>query len=139
MTNATRYFWQKAVTCNARQMLHLAEASLERGSTIEAGCRLREAVRVWLEAECQYGQCAPKSCGKRSTRPSPRTLAFALRNAGHCSREKVDDIIDILRIGNDAAHLVAVRPELVLAAISLLHAYLDRSPYLIESTKGGRS
>jgi hypothetical protein len=137
---AVRYFWQKPVTCNARQLLHLAQTSLERGSTIEAGCRLREAMRSWLEAECEYNNCAPQSRRKGSSAPhSPRTLAFALKKAGHCPADLFESIIDIINVGNQTAHLVMVRPSHVSAAICLMHCYLDSASYLVESKKGGRS
>ena len=131
---AVRYFWQRPVICNARQLLYKAHASLDRGSTIEAGCHLREAMRAYLHAECEYCGCLPKQ--KRS--PAPRVLSRALKRAGHHNALTYAWISELIEVGNKAAHLVMVEPSTIARALETIHAFLDDSPYLIEAQKGGR-
>lgn len=133
-----RHLWQLPVRCDARRLLYSAQEALARGSTIEAGCRLKAALRSWLQAECNFNACAPKPRGGRPRRPSTRSLAVALRKAGHCSPALFEAIVDIIKIGDETVRLVAIRPDYVSAAICLMHLYLDGSPYLVESKQGAR-
>jgi hypothetical protein len=136
---SVRYFWQKPVQCNARWTLYSAHASLERGDTIAAGCKLREAMRSYLHSECEYFACLPKC--RRSANTSqlaPRTLAIALKKAGHLQSSGYGWIIDMIDIGNRSAHLAFVRPTEIESAITLLHSFLDSATHLIHSRKGGR-
>ncbi len=129
-----RSFGDKPVECNARQLLFKATAALERKSWIECGCCLREAVRVWLEAECRYFGCTP-----RTKKPAPpRELAKALVKAGELGPSLHAGIIDIVDIGNRAAHLSFVQPRELEAGIAMTHYYLDGSPYLVQPKAGGR-
>lgn len=133
-----RHLWQLPVRCEARRLLYSAQESLERGQTIEAGCRLNAALRSWLQAECDFNACAPMPRGGRPRRPSTRSLAVALKKAGQCSPALFEAIVDIIKIGDETVRLVAIRPDYVSAAICLMHLYLDGSPYLLESKHGAR-
>lgn len=130
-----RFFWQKPVQCNARQLLYRAHTSLDRGSAIEAGCHLREAMRAYLHAECEYYACLPRQ--KRA--PAPRVLARALKRAGHHNELTYAWISEMIEIGNKAAHLVMVKPSAIASSLEAMHAFLDDSPYLVEAKEGGRS
>jgi hypothetical protein len=132
---AVRYFWQKPVQCNARWTLYSAHASLERGDAIAAGCKLREAIRSYLHAECEYYACLPK-CRRNAEQLGPRTLATALKKAGHLRSTTYGWMLDMIEIGNRSAHLAFVRPSEIESAIELLHSFVDSSTYLIHSQPG---
>ncbi|MBA4106063.1 MAG: hypothetical protein C0485_09915 [Pirellula sp.] len=132
---AVRYFWQKPVQCNARPLVFSAQASLDRGDAIAAGCKLKEAIRRWLVAECEYFGCAPRL--RRP--PSPKALARALKKAGHCTPIAFEWVCELIETCNKAARLVMVKPSTIASALETMHAFLDDSPYLVEATKGGRS
>lgn len=134
VASTVRFFWQKPVQCDARWTLFSAQTSLDRGDMIAAGCKLREALRSYLYAECEYSACLPKGRrGKRAPQYAPRTLANALKKAGHLNDGGYDLIIEMIVIGNNVAHLVFVRPQEIEAAIHLMHSFLDSSPYLVVS------
>ena len=130
-----RYFWQQPVTCNVRQLLYRAQASLERGSAIEARCHLREAMRVYLQAECVYRCCLPK----QTRPPAPRVMARALKRAGHFSQIAYECISDMIEVGNKAAHLVIVQRSSIASALEVMHEILDGSPHPVDAKKGARS
>ena len=130
-----RTLGQTPVECNARPLLFKAHAALERGAFVECGCYLREAVRVWLDAECRYYDCLPKSKKKPST---PRELARALVKAGELGSDVHEWIVEIIEMGNQAAHLVFVRPSLLECGISMVFSFLDSNTYLIQPKAGGR-
>jgi hypothetical protein len=46
--------------------------------------------------------------------------------------------MEMIEIGNKAAHLIFVRPQEIATAINLMHSFLDSSPYLVQSRKGNR-
>ena len=125
----------RPVTCNARPLLFQAHAALERGSYIEAGCRLREAVRLYLLADCEYYGV---EISKRKVRQTPRALLDAIRKAGHADNFCFEAIGEAIEIGNKAAHLHFVRPDEIEDVISTLHFILDHSPYLLQPMAGGR-
>lgn len=134
VASTVRFFWQKPVECNARWTLYSAQTSLERGDMIAAGCKLREALRSYLHAECEYAACLPKGRRRHLSRQySPRTLANALRKAGHLEDGCYAWAVEMIEIGNKAAHLTFVRPQEIATAINLLHSFLDSSPYLVQS------
>ena len=124
------------VTCNARPLLFKAYASLERGEFIAAGCQLREAIRLWLHAECQYFYCLPPS-SKRPELP-PIVLAKALKKSGEMGPDHFEWVKEAIEIANKSAHLVFVRPSLVTCCIEMMHAFIDGSDYLIEPVAAGR-
>jgi hypothetical protein len=131
---AVRYCGQKPVTCNSRAMLFRAHADLEAGKLIEAGCRLREAVRLFLVAELTYWDCMPK----KKHDHTPRRLLVALNKAGQCGDGVMEWINELLDIGNKLAHCGHVRRGLVECAISMAHSLLDGSPYLVQPVAAGR-
>ena len=125
---------QKPVECHARPLLFKAHAALERAAFVECGCYLREAVRVWLEAECRYYDCLPKT-----NKPAPpRVLAKALVKAGELGHDVHEWIVEVIEMGNQAAHLVFVRPSLLACGISMVHSFLDSNTYLVQPKAGGR-
>lgn len=136
----TRYCGQRPVTCNARSLLFAAQASLERGSVVEAGCELREAIRVWLLAECEYYGCLPKEGRRRgkSAPVPPRVLAGALRRSGELSRDHFEWVVEMIDVGNKAAHLEAVLPGMIASCVDVVHGFLDSSKYLIQPAAAGR-
>jgi hypothetical protein len=107
--------------CFARQILDQANAAFQRGDLTTAGCKLREAARRLLEAQCKYHDCLPR---KRDCR-SPRFLLSALRKAGHCPDGAFRWLSDIIDVGNKAAHCQYVRPSLVECSITILYSLLD--------------
>lgn len=133
-----RTLGQRPVECNARAMLFRAHRSLERRDFIAAGCELREAVRRWLHAECEYHQCMPKPRKGPSTNLAPRAMANALKKAGPLQTGCHGWVVEIINVGNRAAHLAFVSPREIVAAIELTHALLDGSPYLVQPKTGGR-
>ena len=131
-----RTLGQKPVECNARALLFKAGDSLERAAWIECGCQLREAIRLWLYAECQYFDCLPKA--KPNYQTPPRVLAKALRRSGEMSRDHYEWVVEAIDYGNQAAHLAYVRPSLLECCITLMHSFLDGSPYLVQPKAEGR-
>ena len=129
-----RSLGQKPVECNARSLLFKAHAALERAAFVECGCLLREAVRIWLEAECRYHDCLPKT-----KKPAPpRVLAKALVKAGELDKDMHEWVVEVIEMGNQAAHLVFVRPSLLECGITMTLSMLDGSPYLIQPKAAGR-
>lgn len=136
---AVRFFWQKPVHCNARWTLYSAHASLDRGDTIAAGCKLREAIRSYLHAECEYFACMPRCRRSAQTgQLAPRTLAKQLRKAGHLLGIGYSLIDEMIALGNRSAHLAFVRRSEIESAIEVLHSFLDSSTYLIETKQERR-
>jgi hypothetical protein len=131
---SVRFPDRRPVKCTARLVLFKAQAALERRALIECGCYLREAVRAWLEAECVYFTCLPKT-----RRPAPPVvLAKALIKAGELHPDFYEQILEIIKMGNEAAHVTYVKPQLLECGILMTHRYLDGSPYLIAPKAGGR-
>jgi hypothetical protein len=131
-----RTLGQRPVECHARPLLFKAHVAFERAAWIECGCLLREAIRLWLVAECKYFDCLPKEKPKYQT--PPRKLAVALRQKGEMSRDHYEWVVEAIEVGNKAAHLAYVRPSLLECCITLMHSFLDGSPYLVEPKAGGR-
>jgi len=130
---AVRTFGQKPVTCNARPLLFQSHASLESGDVIAAGCKLREAVRLYLLAECTYWECLP---AKPQQQRSPGVLLKAMRKAKpEFGWDWLGEIIDY---SNKLAHCGFVRRSLIEACLSFAHSYLDAATYLVEPTAAGR-
>jgi len=126
---------QRPVVCNARPLLNRAYAAVERGSWIEAGCHLREAVRLYLVADCQWhGVTIPK----RKIRQTPRALLQALDDAGHCDQFSLERLGEAIDIGNAAAHCQFVRPREIEGAITTMHIILDNCRYLVQPKAAGR-
>ena len=126
-------FGAEPVTCSARPLLFQAHADLERGRYVEAGCRLREAIRLILLADCQYHDIP---VGKKQK--SPTELAKLLKKAGQLKADHFQWFIEAIGIGNKAAHLCYVRPSLIACCLDLMHAALDGTPHLVEPQAAGR-
>lgn len=131
---AVRTFGQRPVTCNARPLLFAAHAALERNSFIEAGCKLREAVRLYLLAECEYWGCLPS----KKQRRSPSCLLAALRKCDDLNDCSFDWIEEIIQHGNALAHLKFVAPSTIETCIRFAHLYLDAASYLVQPQAAGR-
>lgn len=127
---------QDPVECNARALLDQAESSLNQSAFIECGCYLREAVRLYLHAECEYHRCLPRE--KPTYEAPPRVLARALRKAGPLEPGCHGWILEIVEMSNKAAHLKFVEPSLLRTGIGLLRFFLSGSPYLVQPKAGGR-
>lgn len=123
-------------TCFARTWLYRASDSLESGELIRAGCELREAVRLLLEALCEAHSCKPKSKG----RITPRAMLAAVQKAGHCSDFGAEIVNEALDYGNKLAHCKPVPPRWVEGSLEFLHLLLDGCDELNlpEFAKGGR-
>jgi hypothetical protein len=109
----------------SRCFLHRAYDALQAGKLFEAGCLLRESIRRQLFAECAWKGCLPK---KFSDRTSPLALLKALRSAGHCSDCGYDWTLDIIALGNTAAHCGHVDPGTLRSAIGMMHVFIDGDP-----------
>ncbi len=131
---AAKTLGARPVACNARPLLFAAHASLERGDMIAAGCRLREAVRLFLVAELTYWECMPK----KKNDHTPRRLVMALTKAGQCGPDVAEWIHELLEIGNTLAHCGFVKRSVVSCALSMAHSLLDGSPYLVQPVAAGR-
>src|SRR5688572_6261659 len=97
---AVRIFGQAPVTCNARPLLFRAHADLEAGKVIESACRLREAVRLYLTAECEYWDCLPP----KKQRRSPSLLLKALKRCEAVGDFGGDWLVEIIGYTNALAH-----------------------------------
>ena len=129
-------FGAKPVVCNARPLFYAAATSLERGDVIAAGCKLREAIRLWLHAECVYADCLPAT--KKRPELPPIVLAKALKKAGELTPDCFEWIKEAIDIANQCAHCVFVRASMVECCISLCVSLMDSSPYLVQSAAAGR-
>lgn len=132
---ATRDLGRRPVTCNARQTLHQAHTALEGHRLIEAGCHLREAVRQFLDAECQYWDV---KFSKKKCRRSPGELAHALHKAGKLEKIGFSWLEEIVGYANKLAHCGHVSPSLVEASLKIMHVFLDGSPHLQSPKAEGR-
>jgi hypothetical protein len=132
---AVRFFGQAPVTCAARPLLHKAYAALDRASFIEAGCLLREAVRLFLAAEVEYHDV---SVSKRKLRQTPRALLDALHRAGVCGEYQFERLGEIIVAGNRASHCQFVEPRELADAIAAMHWFLDDAKYLKQPAAAGR-
>lgn len=132
---AVRDFGQTPVVCLARPMLMKAEEAVCDGQYILAGCQLREAVRLFLVAECAYHGCCPAE--RREDAP-PMALVKALREAGHLDPGVQRWLTDVLGNAKKLAHCKHVDRELIQASIGMVHAFLDHSPYLVQPNAAGR-
>ena len=126
----------RPVVCYARPMLHRAYAAVERGHWIEAGCLLREGVRLLLLADCEWHGA---TVGKRKARRTPGELLKALSAAGGCHELCAETIQEAIDVGNRAAHCQFVRPVELTRAIEAMHWILDHcATYLQQPTAAGR-
>jgi hypothetical protein len=121
------------LTCNARPLLLSAQASLDRGDVIAAGCQLREAARLYLHGECMAHDCLPS---RRSGR-GPRQLSYELHKAGILQSGMFGYMDWIITVGNKAAHCRLLQTSDVKHAIGLLRVFLNHSPYLVQPTAEG--
>jgi hypothetical protein len=129
---AVRFCGQPPIKCDARPLLFKAHAALDRGALIEAGCLMREALKLYLHAECQHHECLPTKKQQRS----PSYLLDALTKtapdfAGDWLRE-------IIGYCNALAHCQFVSQERLYTCLSIMHLYLDSSPYLLQPCAAGR-
>ncbi|QDT74424.1 hypothetical protein [Lacipirellula limnantheis] len=132
---AVRELHHRPVECNARALLFKSQTALESNRLIEAGCHLREAVRVFLAAECEYWgvKFAKKKC-----RRTPGEMAHALRKAGQLEKFGFDWLEEIVGYANTLAHCGFVRPSLIATSLEIMHMFCDGSPYLVQPKAGGR-
>lgn len=112
---------QHRPTCFARSWLFKAHDSLQSGQLVQAGCELREAVRVLLESLCEAHACLPKGKGRRSA----RELLKAVQKAGHCTDFGAEVIKEAIDFGNKLAHCKRVPPNHLQSSIEFLHILLD--------------
>jgi hypothetical protein len=131
---AVRTFGQNPVTCNARPLLFRAHADLEAGRIIEAACRLREAVRVYLVAECEYWGCSPNKKAQRH----PKLLIAALKKNEETADWGFSLLEETLDYCNSLAHCGFVRSSLIETCLSVVHMYLDAATYLQQPVAAGR-
>lgn len=132
---AVRSIDSRPVVCHSRPLLHKAYAAAERGFWSEAGCHLREAVRLFLLADCRWYDVTIPT---RKIRQTPRALLQALNDAGHCDGFCLEGIGNAIDIGNRAAHCQFVRPVELTDAITTMHFILDNCSYLQQPTAAGR-
>jgi hypothetical protein len=109
----------------ARCYLHRAHTALQGGNLIQAGCLLRESIRRQLFAECAWKNCLPD---KAHDKTPPRVLLRALRDAGHCGECGWDWSLEIISIGNAAAHCRCVDRGALTSAIAWWHTAIDHDP-----------
>src|SRR5690606_23307656 len=109
-------------------------AALERGSLIEAACLLREAVRLYLKAECEYWGCIPTKKQQRI----PALLLQALRKCEDLKSYDWDWLEEIIGHCNKLAHCQSVSRSLIESCISVAHCYLDGADYLVQPAAAGR-
>ena len=124
----------RPVECNARSLLIKGSVALEQCQFVEAGCCLREAVRLYLLAECEYHDCTPKS--KRP--PCPRVLASALRKAKVLEASEHRLILEFVEAGNSAAHLKFVKPSDLASGFNIMCMILEDARHLVQPKAGGR-
>lgn len=127
---------QHRPTCFARSWLFKAHDSLQSGQLIQAGCELREAVRVLLESLCEAHGCLPK--GKRRRRS--RAMLKAVQAAGKCTEFGAEVIKEAIDFGNRLAHCKPVPPNDLQSSIEFLHIMLDGCDelHLPNHSEGGR-
>ncbi len=129
---AVRTFGQSPVTCNARSLLFQSHADLERGALFSAGVLMREALRVYLVAECEYWGCLPEKKKRRSPSLLVKALCKEVTDFG------ADWLFEIIDYGNQLAHCQHVPQKRIETCLSILHMYLDAAPYLQQPAAAGR-
>jgi hypothetical protein len=131
---AVRTFGQRPVTCHARPMLFRSYADLEAGRIIEAGCRLREAVRLYLVAECEYFNCLPS---KKQQKSIPRLLNAILK-CDDVPNFETEWLEEMISYGNALAHCKFVAPKYIETSLSIMHMILDDARHLQQPAAAGR-
>jgi hypothetical protein len=105
----------------ARPMLRDALECVDRGDLIGAGVRLREAVYRQLTAMCEWYNCTTK-------KGTLRGMVQALRNAKQIDEMGVDWLMEMIEVGNKAAHLGRVDRKSLRGAIHGLFYIIDCAP-----------
>jgi hypothetical protein len=132
---AVRFLGAKPVTCEARPLLYRSHAALDRGSYIEAGCRLREAARLYLVAQCEHHGV---TLSKRKVRQTPRAMLDALHRQGVYGAYSHSLIANAIDVGNRAAHCQFVQPAEIEEALDILHWALDDATHFVQPIAVGR-
>lgn len=111
--------------CLARPMLYAALARYDAGDYVGAGVRLRESVKRFLVAACEwYDVPLPKD-----RHPSPAELARRLHKAKQLDKWGLETILECIEVGNHAAHCQTIDRQSLRGGIALLFALMDGEPY----------
>ena len=111
--------------CLARPMLSAALDCYDKGDYIGAGVRLREAVKRFIVAGCEwYGIDSPKS-----KHPKPADYIRALRKAKQLDDWGAKCLTEMIDSGNVAAHCGPVDRDALRGGIALLFRFLDAEPF----------
>ena len=110
--------------CLARPMLFAALDCYDRKDYIGAGVRLREAVKRFVVAACQWYDV--KVDAQFLT---PKAYARALRKANHIDKWGLEILLECINAGNKLAHCEKVDRHAISGGISLLFSLMDSEPY----------
>jgi hypothetical protein len=123
-----RFGFQPTI-CLARPLLHHALDCYQRGDYIGAGVRLRESATRFLVAAVEWYAVDVSKRTKRSKHPRPVELAKALHRAQRLDEWGLTAILEMLDVGNAAAHCQPFCPKALRGAIAFLFCYLDDEPF----------
>jgi hypothetical protein len=110
--------------CLAKPMLFASLACYDAGDYIGSGVRLRESVKRFVVAACDWYGVPVK--GKH---PSPAEHVRSLRDAQQIDKWSCQALLDIIDVGNKAAHCQGFDARQLRSGISLLFAVMDSEPY----------
>jgi len=127
-TTVPRFGFQPTL-CLARPMLLEALDCYERGDYIGAGVRLRESVTRFLTAAVEWYAVELPERSKRHKYPRSADLARALHKAKQLDGWGLASILEMLAVGNAAAHCKPFHPKSLRGAMAILFAQIDSEPY----------
>ena len=115
--------------CLARPILLQALERYEVGDYIGAGVRLRESVRRFLVAAVRWYAVPMLKSAKRDKFARTATLAKALHEAKVLDDWGVASMLEMLDLGNKAAHCKPCCPRALRGAMEYLFMFIDSEPF----------
>ncbi|HMO87045.1 MAG TPA: hypothetical protein PKC18_19220 [Lacipirellulaceae bacterium] len=109
----------------APELLGRARLAFDQGAYIEAGALMREAIRQTLAALVEYHDLPMP---RRKVRRTAGELAILLEKAGKLADMQANWALELLEIGNRAAHCAFVERRELSSAIGQVQWFLCELP-----------
>ena len=115
-------------------MLFGALESYDRGDYIVAGCKLREAVKRFLIAACDWYDVKLH----KSKFPVPLTMLAPFTRPKQLDDWGLEYVFEMINIGHKLAHCQAVDVRELRSGIAILFSLMDSEPYAVTSGRSRR-
>jgi hypothetical protein len=119
--------------CLTRIYLHRAANLLQAGDLIAAGCLMREAIKRYLTALCEYHNC---DMGRKRERTPTKLLGLLWSAKKICPTAHLW-MKDAIEVGNKSAHCQSIRKATLRTCIELMHSIVDHTPEIVFPTREG--